>query len=134
VNVIRILAVSVLLVAGGALAQGKKKQAQPEVPESPLTAADKPKTCDDQCKVMEKLLVDPCKKGAGDNKAALQACTKNAMQVVDACYGSCKEKGRLDKQYILERVKPPPGYKAAKDTAAKSGAKSGQEESHGDGH
>jgi hypothetical protein len=128
VNAIRIIALSVLLVAGGALAEGKKKAApQPEPVKPQITAADKPKNCADQCKVMEKMLLDPCKQGAGANKAAQQACANNTKQIVDACYGSCKEKGRLDKQYIMERMKPPAGYKP-------QGGSSGGEEGEGDAH
>lgn len=141
-NAFRIIALSVLLASGGALAQSgksnqkpltkKQQQQMPNMPESPLTEADRPKTCDDQCKVLEKVMVDPCKKGAGSNKQAQQMCSNNAKQVVDACYGSCKEKGRVDKQYVMERIKPPAGYQAAKDAAAKNGG--GQEEGHGDEH
>lgn len=137
-NALRIIALSVLLASGGALAQGspkhlteKQKKQMPNIPESPLTEADKPKTCADQCKVLEKVMVEPCKKGAGTNKQAQQKCQENSKQVVDACYGSCKEKGRVDKQYVMEHIKPPAGYQAAKDAAAKNG---GGEEGHGDGH
>lgn len=128
-NAIRIIALGVLLTAGGALAQAKKKTAEPAQPKTVkpvVTEADAPKSCEDQCKVMEKVLTDPCKQGAGTNKQAQQACANNSKQVVDACYGSCKEKGRIDKQYIMERIKPPAGYKAAKEKAAKEG--------DGDGH
>jgi hypothetical protein len=142
-NAIPIIALSVLLTAGGALAQSSqgsqssqsKKKNMPQLPESPLTEADRPKTCDDQCKVLEKIMVDPCKKGAGTNKQAQQMCSQNAKQVVDACYGSCREKGKVDKQYVMERIKPPPGYKAAQEAAAKANAQGGaKEESHGDAH
>lgn len=127
-NAIRIIALSVLLVAGGALAEGKKKAAPPQGPAKPLvTAADKPKSCADQCQLMEKMMLDPCKQGAGSNKAAQQACASNTKKMVDACYGSCKDKGRIDKQYILERMKPPAGFKA------KEGSSSG-EEGEGDAH
>lgn len=111
-NAIRIIALSALLVAGGALAEGKKKAAaQPEAIKPPVTAADKPKTCADQCKVMEKMLLEPCKKGAGASQRAQQSCASQTRQMVDACNGSCKEKGRIDKQYMMEHVKPPAGYK-----------------------
>ncbi|WP_224360343.1 hypothetical protein [Hyalangium versicolor] len=112
-NAIRIVALSVLLAAGGSLAEGKKKTAeQPKTPEPVLTEADKPKTCTDQCEMMEKLMVEPCKKGANSaNKQARQMCSDQAKQVVDACYGSCKDKGQVDKQYIMERIKMPAGYK-----------------------
>lgn len=137
-NAIRVITLSMLLASGGALAQqsqgtaSKKQKPQvPNIPESPLTEADRPKTCDDQCRVLEKIMVDPCKKGAGTNKQAQQMCEKNSKQVVDACYGSCKEKGRVDKQYVMEHIKPPPGYKPA-DAAAKKGG--GAEEGHGDEH
>jgi hypothetical protein len=121
-----------LLVAGGAMAQGQSKKKQTaSVPESPLTEADRPKTCDDQCNVMEKIMVEPCKKGSGGNKQAQQMCSNNAKQVVDACRGSCKDLGRIDKEYVLDRIKPPAGYKAAKEGDAKGGA---TEEAHGDQH
>ncbi len=127
-NFIRIIALSVLLVAGGALAQGKKKEApQPAPVKPPITSADKPKSCADQCQLMEKMLVDPCKQGAGNNKSAQQACATNAKQIVDACNSSCKEKGRIDKQYIMERMRPPAGYKAKAES-------SGGEEDPGDAH
>lgn len=127
-NAIRIIALSVLLVAGGALAQGKKKaESQPATVKPPITAADKPKSCADQCQLMEKVLLDPCKQGAGTNKAAQQACATNTKQVVDACHSSCKEKGRIDKQYIMERMKPPAGYKAKAES-------SGSAEGEGDAH
>lgn len=137
-NALRIIALSVLLASGGAMAQAspkklteKQQKQMPNIPESPLTEADRPKTCDDQCKVMEKVLVSPCVNGSSTNKQAQQMCKEQAKQVVDACYGSCKEKGRVDKQYVMERIKPPAGYQAAKDAAAKNG---GGEEGHGDGH
>jgi hypothetical protein len=128
VNAIRIVALSALLLAGGALAEGKKKAAaQPESVSVPISEADKPKTCADQCQLMEKMLLDPCKKGAGTNKRAQQSCANSTKQMVDACHGSCKEKGRIDKQYIMEHIKPPAGYKP-KD------ASSGSEEGEGDAH
>jgi hypothetical protein len=137
-NALRIIALSVLLASGGAMAQAapkklteKQQKQMPNIPESPLTEADRPKTCADQCKVLEKVMVDPCVKGAGTNKQAQQMCKNNSKQVVDACYGSCKEKGRVDKKYVMEHIKPPAGYQAAKDAAAKNG---GGEEGHGDGH
>jgi hypothetical protein len=109
VNVIRVATLSVLLAASVAWAQAKKPP-QPKAPEKPMfTEQDKPKTCSDQCDLMEKFLTEPCKKGAGDNKAAQKDCETNVKQMVNACNGSCKDKGRLDKQYMMERMKPPPG-------------------------
>lgn len=133
-NALRIIALSALLASGAALAQhakqptAKQQKQMPAIPESPLTEADKPKTCDDQCKVLEKIMTDPCKKGAGSNKQAQQMCEKNSKQMVDACYGSCREKGRVDKQYVMEHIKPPPGYKPS------DAKKGGAEEGHGDEH
>ncbi len=118
-NFIRIIALGVLLVAGGAQAEeGKKKTpptAEPVTP--PITSAEAPKTCADQCLMMEKLLLEPCKKGAGANKQAQQGCANTTRQMVNACNGSCREKGRIDKQYILERMKPPAGYKPSEGSS-----------------
>lgn len=125
-NVIRIAALSVLLAASAAGAQAKKKQQPPPVPEPvvKVTEKDMPKTCGDQCGLIEKFCAEPCKKGAGDNKAAQKSCEASCKSLTDACHGSCKEKGRLDKQYMMERLKPPSGMKlppGAQQAAEKEG-------------
>jgi len=129
VNVIRIAALGVLLAASVAMAQSKKmKEAKAQTPKPVISEKDKPKTCSDQCDLMEKFCVDPCKKGAAENKAAQKACEQNCQQVVAACEGSCKEKGRLDKQYMMEHMKPPPGVKLPPQDKKSSGGKEGQDE------
>jgi hypothetical protein len=133
VSSFRIVALSVLLATSASLAATKstKKYPPPEIPKPILTAADRPKTCADQCKLMEKVMVEPCKKGAGSNKEAQQQCSKRGKDMVDACEGSCKEKGRVDKQYMLERIKPPPGYKPGQMPAkaeSKKGSQGAQDE------
>jgi len=45
------------------------------------------------------------------NKQAQKSCEKNAQDISDTCEGSCAEKGRIDKQYMMERLKPPGGVK-----------------------
>ena len=133
-NVIRIAALSVLLAASVAGAQTKKaKQAAQEAlkksDQPVLTEKDRPKTCSDQCGLMEKMIVDSCKKGAGENKAAQKSCEDTVKNMVTACEGSCAEKGRIDKQYMMERLKPPGGVKVPQ------GAKKGSEsEGHDDDH
>jgi len=130
VNMIRIAALSVLLSASVAVAQSKKmKEAQAKTPKPMLTEKDRPKTCSDQCTLMEKFLTEPCKKGAGENKGAQKSCEQSAQQMVAACEGSCKEKGRIDKQYMMERMKPPPGVKLPPQGQQKA---SGGEEGHDD--
>src|SRR5262245_56812090 len=121
------MALSVVQAAGGALAGGPKKAQLPPQQKPILTEADKPKTCADQCKVLEKILVEPCKQEAGDKKQE-QDCVKDSKSMIDACYGSCKEKGRVDKQYVLEHYKPPANYKGAQ------GGGSGNSEEHDDAH
>jgi hypothetical protein len=124
VNVIRIAALSVLLAASVAGAQSKKEQLQQQKQQqkqqakaaaATAAATEKPKTCADQCDMMEKFCSDPCKKGAAENKQAQKSCEASCQQVVDLCNGSCKEKGRVDKQYMLERLKPPGGAKFTKE-------------------
>lgn len=112
-NVIRIAALSLMLAASVAAAQTKKEkeQAKAQLPKQMFTEKDIPKTCTDQCDLMKKAIAEPCKQGAGDNKAAQKDCEASTQQLVDVCYGSCKEKGRLDKQYMMERLKPPAGAK-----------------------
>lgn len=107
-NVIRIAALSFMLAASVAGAQTKKEkqQAKAQQPKPMFTEKDVPKTCTDQCELMKKAITEPCKQGAGNNKAAQKSCETDTQQLVDACYGSCKEKGRLDKQYMMERIKP----------------------------
>jgi hypothetical protein len=111
VNVIRIATLSLLLAASVAGAQTKKEQeqAKAQMPKQMFTEKDIPKTCTDQCELMKKAITEPCKQGAGSNKAAQKDCETSTQQLVDACYGSCKEKGRLDKQYMMERIKPAGG-------------------------
>jgi len=134
VNVIRIAALSVLLAASVAGAQSKKakqaaKEAMAKSDQPVLTAKDRPKTCSDQCALMQKMIGDGCKKGAGENKAAQKSCEETANNMVTACQGSCAEKGRIDKQYMMERLKPPGGAKLPQ------GAKKGSEaEGHDDAH
>ncbi|MDY7231249.1 hypothetical protein [Hyalangium rubrum] len=110
-NFLRITLLSVVLAAGVASAQGKNAQTPKKPPEPVLTEADMPKTCDDQCTLMDKFCADPCLKGAGANKAAQKACHDNCTKMIDACRGSCREKGRLDKQYMMEKLKPAPGMR-----------------------
>jgi hypothetical protein len=136
VNVIRIAALSVLLAASAAGAQQQstkkaKEAAQAElakVSKPIVTEKDKPKTCSDQCALMEKVMADSCKKGAGDNKAGQQGCQSFVENMVTTCEGSCAEKGRIDKQYMMERLKPVGGGKMPK------GAQSSGAEGEGDEH
>ncbi|HYH94531.1 hypothetical protein [Hyalangium sp.] len=128
-NALRIIALSVLLAAGGSLAEDKnqKRPPKPDLPKPVMTAAQKPETCSDQCKLMETAMVEPCKKGAGKSKSAQKSCEKRAQKMVDVCYGSCAEKGRIDKQYMLERIKPPAGYKVPQEGAHGSGQEGGDD-------
>jgi hypothetical protein len=136
VNFFRIAALSVLLAASVAGAQTKKQKEEAErakanVPKPIITEKDRPKTCTDQCALMKKMIVDNCKKGAGENKAAQKSCEDTVNNMVSACEGSCNEKGRLDKQYIMERLRPPGGVKVPQG-GQQQGA--GGEEDHGDAH
>jgi hypothetical protein len=133
VNFIRIAALSVLLAASLAGAQTKKqkeeaKKAVANAPKPIITAADRPKTCPDQCALMKKMILDNCKKGAGENKGAQKRCESTIDNMVDACEGSCREKGRLDKQYMMEHIKPPGGMKVPKD--GQKGSESEDDDAH----
>jgi hypothetical protein len=98
-----VLLVGVLLGAGLAMAK-PKPTTQPPPP--PVTK-EMPKTCEDQCALMEKTCSDPCKKIKKGSAQAKQACSANCDQMAVACSGSCREKGRIDAQYIMEHIKPP---------------------------
>lgn len=120
-NFLRITFLSVLLAASVAVAQSKKAQKPTTPPKPPITEADKPKTCDDQCDLIDKVCADPCKKGAGNNKGAQKACEDSCKQMVSVCRGSCRDKGRLDKQYMMERLKPPGGVQIPKEGEGEGG-------------
>lgn len=103
-HLFRTAALGLLLAAGLSSAQAKKKAAPPTPPKPVLTKA--PKTCADQCEAIEKICSDPCNDIKG-NDSAKSACKTNCKQVSDACSGSCKEKGKVDAQYMMERITPP---------------------------
>ena len=127
-NAIRIAALSVLLCASAALAQSKKEQ-PPKLPKPVLTAKDMPKSCDQQCDMVEKLASHSCVEKAGTNQAAKQKCGKPFAQMTKACKDSCRDKGHIDRQYMMERMKPPPGVKLPKEESkSKKGSKSEGEE------
>lgn len=134
-NAIRVIALSVLLAAGTALAEegSAKKASKPAVPKPVITQADRPKSCADQCKLLEKAMLEPCKKGAGKSKSAQKSCGERTQRMVDACNGSCREKGRIDKQYMLERVKPPRGYKLTQEGAQSTEPQKSSEEKKDEG-
>jgi len=120
VNAIRIITLSALLAASVALAQGKKEQ-MPKPPEPIITEKDLPKTCDQQCDLIEKLATSSCVKEAGNNKQAKQDCGKPFAQMMAACKDSCREKGRIDQKFMMERMKPPPGVKPPKEGSKSKG-------------
>lgn len=111
----RSVSLAVLLAAGLASAQApkKKKEAAPQ-PSKPLVTKA-PKTCSDQCAIIEDVCADPCKE-IKDNAQAKQACAANCKQMADACSGSCKNKGKLDAQYMMENIKPPKAPSGVKVT------------------
>ena len=97
-NALRIIALSVLLASGGAMAQAapkklteKQKKQMPNIPSLRSRKADRPKTCADQCKVLEKVMVDPCSEGA-DQQAGPADVHDESKQVVDACEGSARRR------------------------------------------
>jgi hypothetical protein len=114
---LRSVTLGVLLAAGLASAQTpkKKKEAAPQPPKPLVTKA--PKTCADQCEIIDKVCAEPCKDIKG-NPDAKRACEANCKQMADACNGSCKSKGKMDAQYMMENIKPPkapPGVKVKND-------------------
>jgi hypothetical protein len=133
VNVSRIIALCALLAASLAGAQEsakarKEREARKaaavelaKTGQSMPTKIEKPKTCADQCGLMRTMMTENCKKGAGSNKQAQKSCEKLAQDTADTCEGSCAEKGRIDKQYMMERMKPPSGVKLPKDALKDSG-------------
>jgi hypothetical protein len=98
-----LLCVGVLLGAGLAFAKAPKTPSPPPAP----PAKKAPQTCDDQCEFLETSCTDPCKKMKKGSAQAKAACSANCQQIAKACYGSCKEKGRIDGQYIMEHIRPP---------------------------
>jgi hypothetical protein len=118
VNAIRIAALSVLLAASGALAQGKKQV--PKLPEPVITEKDIPKNCDEQCDLVEKVAASSCLQEA-KTKQAQQKCGEPFAKMVAVCKDSCREKGRIDKQFMMERMKPPPGVKPPKEGSKSKG-------------
>ncbi|XXF79337.1 hypothetical protein P2318_06180 [Myxococcaceae bacterium GXIMD 01537] len=101
-NPLAILCVGMLLGAGLSFAKPPK----PAPPPEPITK-EAPKTCEDQCVLMEKACTDPCKKMKKGSPQAKAACTANCDQISAACSGSCREKGRMDAQYIMKHIKAP---------------------------
>lgn len=99
---LRVLMMGSLVWVGGAA--WAKKPAPPPPPKPITTKA--PKNCQEQCDLVEKMCTEPCGKMKGSPQAK-QACSSQCKQVADACGGSCKEKGKIDDQYIMERIKPP---------------------------
>ena len=109
-NSLFLLVIGVLLGAGLSFAKAPKA---PKAPPPPVTK-EAPRTCADQCEVLEKSCKDPCQKMKKGSAQAKAACNSSCQQIANACSGSCKEKGRIDGQYIMENIrppKPPPGTK-----------------------
>jgi hypothetical protein len=100
----RTAVLGLLLAAGLATAQSTKKPTPPPPPKPVITKA--PKTCADQCDVMQTVCVNPCNDIKGSAQAK-SACKSNCQQMADACSGSCKAKGKIDSQYMMERITPP---------------------------
>lgn len=103
-SLFRTAALGLLLAASLATAQSKKKAAPPPPPKPVLTKA--PKTCADQCEALQTVCTKPCEDSKGSAQAKT-ACKANCQQMVDACSGSCKTKGKVDSQYMMEHIKPP---------------------------
>lgn len=97
------LLVGLLLGAGLSFAKAPKAPAAPPPPVTKKT----PRTCEDQCELMEKTCKDPCTKMKKGSPQAKAACASNCNQIAKACAGSCREKGRIDGQYIMENIRPP---------------------------
>ncbi|PTL82221.1 hypothetical protein [Vitiosangium sp. GDMCC 1.1324] len=102
-HLFRTAALGLLLAAGLSSAQAKKKATPPKAPKPVLTKA--PKTCADQCEAIETICSDPCNDIKGND--AKSACKASCKDVADACSGSCKAKGKVDAQYMMERITPP---------------------------
>jgi hypothetical protein len=72
-----------------------------------------PRTCDDQCEMMKKVLADGCKKKLGSKGAsAVKKCEDRQQQTNDLCAASCRDKGKVDAEYIkthFKKPKAPPG-------------------------
>lgn len=102
------------LWGGGALAhEGEEPQAPAPPPEAPKRPAPVPKsaplpkapeTCQEQCELISDPCKKPCKTVKGGGRGACEASCQN---VVDLCLQSCREKGRIDPDYIKKRLKPP---------------------------
>ncbi|ATB29466.1 hypothetical protein [Melittangium boletus] len=108
---VRTLALCVGISAGWALAGPTKKDAPKPPPPPKITKA--PETCKEQCDLLAQMCTEPCAK---HNKMpqAKAACESNCDKMVIACDGSCREKGRIDAQYMKEHIKPPQMPKGAK--------------------
>jgi hypothetical protein len=69
-----------------------------------------PKTCKDQCDMVSTLMKKTCSRPHGGQKpppTAIKKCEENTKEMVDACQASCKDKGKLDPDYIKSKIKMP---------------------------
>ncbi|QRK08215.1 hypothetical protein JQX13_51230 [Archangium violaceum] len=109
---LRTAVLGLLLAAGLASAESpKKKDAKPTPPKPAVTKV--PKTCADQCELLNTFCADPCNK-IKNNEPAKAACKNNCTQMASTCNGSCKSKGKIDEKYMMEHIKvpkAPPGVK-----------------------
>jgi len=113
---IRTLALCLGLSAGGAFAAPTKKEAAKPPTATPPKITKVPETCQEQCDLLAQMCTDPCAKSKMPQAKA--ACEANCDKMVIACDGSCREKGRIDGQYMKEHIKmpkPPPGVKVKEE-------------------
>lgn len=114
---IRTAVLGLLLSAGLVFAQApKKKKEETQPPPKPIITKA-PKTCAEQCEFIDKICSSPCD-DIKDNANAKASCKADCGQMAAVCEGSCKEKGKVDAQYMMEHIKPPkppPGVKVRMD-------------------
>jgi len=67
-----------------------------------------PRTCDDQCEVMKKSMTEHCGALAAKGKpAGVKPCKEHSDDMVKLCEDSCRDKGKIDGEYMKEHVKKP---------------------------
>ena len=97
------------LSAGWSLAAPPKKDAV-----KPLTKITKaPQTCAEQCDLLAQFCTEPCASNKMPKAKAM--CEANCDKLIVACDGSCREKGRIDAQYMKDHVPMPQAAKGASE-------------------
>ena len=73
-----------------------------------LSKGKGPRTCADECDLIDKAMKDNCDQHyQGKPAKELRQCKGRGKDMVKTCRDSCRDKGRVDPQYLKSHLKKP---------------------------